>query len=84
MHTHQGEPEYVKQMVRIVTSNHETDVFFCMCLSKTHILLDGVGVVEAKHPLTDDHGLQLDTTSLEKMLHIKDHNLMAICVHLKK
>jgi len=34
----------------------------CRC---THILVDSVGMVKAKHPLTDDHGFQLDTASLE-------------------
>lgn len=57
-------------------------MFFCMCFSKAHILLDGVRVVEAKHPLTDDHGLQLDTTSLGKILHIKDHHLMSRYVYI--
>lgn len=34
----------------------------CSC---THILLDGVGMVEAEHSLTDHHCSQLDAASLE-------------------
>lgn len=34
----------------------------CSC---THILVDSVWMVEAKHSLTDDHCFQLDTASLE-------------------
>lgn len=45
-------------------------MLFFKRFSTAHILLDGVRVVKAKHPLTDDHGLQLDTTSLGKILHI--------------
>lgn len=57
-------------------------MLFFKRFSTAHILLDGVRVVKAKHPLTDDHGLQLDTTSLGKILHIKDHNLMSRYVYI--
>lgn len=58
-------------------------MFFCMCFSKAHILLDGVRDVEAKHPLTDDHSLQLDTTSLGKIEHFMD-NLMFGYVYIQR
>lgn len=35
--------------------------------SCTHILLDGVWMVEAEHSLTDDHRFQLSAASLRKM-----------------
>lgn len=45
-----------------------------MC-SYTHILLDSVWIVKAKHSLTDDHCSQLDTASLEnRESHSDDKN----------
>lgn len=37
-----------------------------MCSKSTHVLLNGIWMVEAEHSLTDDHCLQLSAASLGK------------------